>query len=94
MPGVSRNQYVRVAEAMPCPQCKSPTQVKETRGTGNNSIRRRRRCTGCGLTFTTLETFAAFDGRQGRTPLTKPRDDEWMDETRAFAALIPVGAKP
>ena len=94
MPSASRNQYVKTADAMPCPQCGSRTRVKETRGTERNSIRRRRCCTGCKLSFTTLETFVAFDGRQGRTPLTKAKDGDWMDEAKAYAALIPTTQPP
>ena len=94
MPAVSRNKYVKGSEALACPQCDSPTQVTDSRGTERRSIRRRRRCTGCGITFTTLETFVAFDGKQGRTPLTKSKAGDWMDEAKAYAAMIPTTPQP
>lgn len=38
-----------------CPDCKIPTQVIDTRGTGDNEVRRRRKCSVCNKRFTTYE---------------------------------------
>jgi transcriptional repressor NrdR len=39
-----------------CPRCDSPTSTLETRkADGGSSVRRRRKCTGCGHRFTTYE---------------------------------------
>jgi transcriptional repressor NrdR len=43
--------------SLACPKCSTPTEVKDSRPTGNGSaIRRRRKCPSCGWRFTTFET--------------------------------------
>lgn len=41
-----------------CPHCGGDTGVTDSRPSGNNTIRRRRRCRGCDLRFTTYEVVA------------------------------------
>ena len=85
----SNNYYVRTRDAMPCPACHGPTQVKETRGTDKNTIRRRRHCAPCGIAFTTLETFHAFDARDARNGKKQTPEESMQAEAKAFAAMIP-----
>lgn len=40
-----------------CPKCAIPTQVIDSRGTSENEVRRRRKCSDCGQRFTTYETM-------------------------------------
>lgn len=40
-----------------CPKCQIPTQVIDTRGTAENEVRRRRKCSDCGERFTTYEAI-------------------------------------
>lgn len=42
---------------MHCPKCKSKTEVRDSRPTANNSIRRRRCCLSCNYKFSTLESI-------------------------------------
>lgn len=42
---------------MICPECGGTTTVIETREQSDGSIRRRRKCTKCGMRFTTMETI-------------------------------------
>lgn len=41
-----------------CPRCAIPTQVIDSRGAPENEVRRRRRCSDCGLRFSTYEKIA------------------------------------
>ena len=86
----SNNHYVRVRDAMPCPACKGPTAVKETRG-GDSCIRRRRFCASCGIAFTTMETFHAYDARStARKDRELTPEESMQAEAKTFAALIPA----
>lgn len=51
-----------------CPDCGSPTSVKDSRSmAGIEGIRRRRRCLSCGLRFTTWESSRTYaDVEKGR----------------------------
>ena len=59
-----------------CPMCNSHSVVIETRRTGDNQARRRRRCQSCGQKFSTVELLVAT-GRPQRTGSTStiPRRD-------------------
>jgi transcriptional regulator NrdR family protein len=63
-----------------CPKCAIPTQVIDTRGTSENEVRRRRRCSDCGQRFTTYETI--------HTP--GERDKERRKEAREIMRKLSV----
>ncbi len=68
---------------MKCPECDAQTEVKDSRPGADNTIRRRRRCAGCHLRFTTYEVVG--------TP--RPYSEGWKDclkhvAERSLRALI------
>jgi hypothetical protein len=61
-----------------CPNCGITTATIDSRDRSNGTaVRRRRECLGCGFRFTTMETVAIPERRNGRVyhrPLPIPRD--------------------
>ena len=56
---------------MNCFKCKRPTQVKDSRKTDNNMVRRRRYCSKCKQGFFTLELMQNEFNRLSAAPVTE-----------------------
>jgi len=52
---VNKQKRERGGASIPCPICKGPTRVKQTRRNDNGTVRRERTCLKCHIDFNTNE---------------------------------------
>lgn len=68
-----------------CPKCRIPTQVLDSRGTTENEVRRRRKCSDCGQRFTTYEAIYQRNGYL--SPREKEHAERLIEELRQMLGL-------